>query len=330
MLLSRTAEHLYWLGRHLERSESLARVVREHTNLLVDLPVSVDSDWSCLLAMTGSDTHYLDRYSSTDERGIVSYLVADIGNPTSVIRTVAAARENLRNTRQILPRSAWESIARLHSTVSTDAGSCVRRSARLDLADEIIAANQHVVGLLESTMSHDDAFMMISLGRLIERADMTTRVLDIRAIGLLHGGTDADRPAADRSPYEEVRWMGVLRALGAHHMYARSAMGPTDARSVVGFLVDDEGFPRSIAHCVRRCEEALGQLPDRDGVTDAISSIRGVIALRPSPATADELHRWIDRCQDALAELHDRIRSEYFVTPDQAARALHATARSSR
>lgn len=324
MLLSRTAENLYWFGRHLERSEAIARVVREHTNLLVDLPVSVESDWSCLLAITGTDAEFLDRYEAAGERRIVSYLIADIGNPTSVIRTVAAARDNLRNTRQVLPRSVWECVSRLHTEVATTAGSCVQRSARLDLADRIIASNQQIAGLLDSTMSHDEAFMMIQLGRLVERADMTTRVLDIRAVGLIPESTPAKRPAPDRSPYEEVRWMGVLRALGAHHMYARTAAGQTDAESVVGFLVDDAGFPRTVRHCVGQAADALAALPARDRIDRALAALGVVIERRPGAFGATELHNWIDRCQGALCDLHTAIADEFFVVTDRAEPAPQA------
>ena len=91
MMLSRTAENLYWLGRHLERAEAVSRIIREHTKLLVDLPIDVESDWASLLSITGAAESYSERYSDADEVGIVSHLMADIGNPTSVIRTVAAA-----------------------------------------------------------------------------------------------------------------------------------------------------------------------------------------------------------------------------------------------
>src|SRR5262249_36846525 len=160
---------------------------------------------------------YATRYESADETGVVSHLMADIGNPTSVIRTVTSARENLRVTRQLMPGSVWECVNRLHATVATSAGNCTARGTRLELANGIISSSQQIVGILASTVSRDDAFSFYELGRNVERADMTTRVLDVRAAGLLADSATAALPPADRSPYEDVRWMGVLRSLGAQH-----------------------------------------------------------------------------------------------------------------
>ena len=114
MLLARTANDLYWLGRHLERAEGLARICAEHTNLLVDLPTDVESDWTTLLAVTGTVATFADRYDGRGESDVMTFLLADIGNPTSLVRTVSAARENLRVCRPLLPGGAWERGNRLH------------------------------------------------------------------------------------------------------------------------------------------------------------------------------------------------------------------------
>jgi len=169
-------------------------VIREHTKLLVDLPVDVESDWGALLRICGSDESYASRYSTPDEVGIVSHLMADIGNPTSVIRTVAAAKENLRVTRQLMPASLSECVNRLHTTVATSAGNCTARASRLELASSIISSSQQIVGILASTISRDAAFSFYELGRNVERADMTTRVLDVPAAGALAGSN----PPTDR------------------------------------------------------------------------------------------------------------------------------------
>lgn len=326
MLLSRTAENLYWLGRHLERAEAVARIIREHTKLLVDLPVDVESDWASLLSITGAGDSYAARYPSTDELGVVSHLMADIGNPTSVIRTVAAARENLRVTRQLMPASLWECVNRLHSTVATSAGNCAARSSRLELSTAIIAASQQIVGILASTVSRDDAFSFYELGRNVERADMTTRVLDVRAAGLMSDGSTGALPPADRSPYEDVRWMGVLRSLGAQHMYTRTSVGSIHGESVVDFLVDDEHFPRSITHCLRRIDQILGALPARDlPVTCAERLNRTVDARSRHTVDAAELRAWVDDVQVGVGDLHMSLSSTFF-TPETT-RSLHPSGR---
>lgn len=326
MLLSRTAENLYWLGRHLERAEAVSRIIREHTKLLVDLPVDVESDWGSLLAITGADASYASRYASTDELGVVSHLMADIGNPTSVIRTVAAARENLRVTRQLMPASLWECVNRLHSTVATSAGNCASRSSRLELATSIIASSQQIVGILASTVSRDDAFAFYELGRNVERADMTTRVLDVRAAGLLSDGSTVTRPPADRSPYEDVRWMGVLRSLGAQHMYTRTSNGSIHGESVVDFLVDDQLFPRSIAHCIGRIDQILDALPTRTLPATRSAAVRDVLDARSRDVVdAAALRAWVDDVELGICELHAALSATFF--NPESTRDLHPSGR---
>ena len=322
MMLSRTAENLYWLGRHLERAEAMSRIIGEHTKLLVDLPVDVDSDWAGLLAITGAVESHALRYGDLDEVGVVNHLVADIGNPTSVIRTIAAARENLRVTRQLMPASLWECVNRLHSAVSTNAGSCAVRSSRLALCDAVIEASQRIVGILACSVSRDDAYSFYELGRNVERADMTTRVLDVRAVSLLAESAAVTLPPADRGPYEDVRWAGVLRSLGAQHMYSRSSTHSVSGSTVVDFLVDDEEFPRSIGHCIRRIDQILAALPE--GALHLAGSANLMAFLRNRPSGSSEattLHNWIDAAQLGIGGLHDSFSATFF-TPETS-RTLH-------
>jgi len=326
MMLSRTAENLYWLGRHLERAEAVSRIIREHTKLLVDLPIDVESDWASLLSITGAAESYSERYSDADEVGIVSHLMADIGNPTSVIRTVAAARENLRVTRQLMPGSLWECVNRLHSTVATSAGNCSARGSRLDLASSIISSSQQIVGILASTVSRDDAFSFYELGRNIERADMTTRVLDVRAASLLSDGARGTLPPADRSPYEDVRWMGVLRSLGAQHMYTRSSVGSISGESVVDFLVEDLRFPRSVNHCLSRIDHILDALPVRKLPGERSAELKRTVAARSaSDVDAVVLRDWVDQVQLGIEGLHGSLASTFF-TPETT-KSLHPSGR---
>lgn len=309
MLLSRTAENLYWLGRHLERAEAVARVVSEHTKLLVDLPVDVDSDWSSLLAITGTELPV----ATTDECAVITHLVADISNPTSMIRTVANARENLRVTRQLMPSPLWEAVNSLHSTVVTSAAACVGRSERLEMSAAVSAACQRIVGIISGSISRDDTFRFYELGRTIERADMVTRVLDVRAAGLLAESAKPQIPPADRSPYEDVRWMGVLRTLGAQHMFTRTTAGPTNADSVVTFLVDDEHFPHSVAHCLGRVITLLDELPHGGPIVLSAGRLRREISERPMrPMEASSLRTWLDDTQRGICSLHHTITQSYF------------------
>lgn len=313
MLLSRTAENLYWLGRHLERAESVARIVSEHTKLLVDLPVDVDSDWTALLAITGTEATHEARYGTCDETMVITHLMADFTNPTSVLRTVANARENLRVSRQMLPSVLWETLNVMHASLTVNASACVNRSDRLEVCSSIIASCQQIVGIISGSISRDAAYRFYELGRAIERADMVTRVLDVRAAGLLAESAKPLVPPADRSPYEDVRWMGVLRTLDAQHSFSRTMSGTINADSVVTFLVDDELFPHSVAHCLSHVISMLSELPNGEGLGKSAADLKHEIAIRPArPMEAASLRLWLDDTQRGICDLHSAVAESFF------------------
>jgi uncharacterized alpha-E superfamily protein len=314
MLLSRTAEDLYWLGRNVERAEAVSRLVAEHTNLLADLPVDIHSDWGTLLSVTGSDDEFLDRYPRTGEAEVVGFLMADPGNPGSVFRSISAARESLRVVRPLVPRSAWECLNRLHLDALDETSRCAERRHRTAVTDRVMASCQQFSGILSGTMSRDHAYRFWQLGRLVERADMTTRVLDVGAGALLADAAPNDHPPADRSPYEDVRWLGVLRALAAHNMYHRSTGCSVSGTGVVRFLLHDPAFPRSVRHCTVRLERLVRELPPRPDVEASIAAIDEVPGRFQAPCDPVTLHRHVADLQNSLSVVHEALTTAYFTS----------------
>jgi uncharacterized alpha-E superfamily protein len=314
MLLSRTAEDLYWLGRNVERAEAVSRLVAEHTNLLADLPVDVDSDWGTLLSVTGSEAVFAERFPRAGEAEVVIFLMADVGNPGSVFRSISAARESLRVVRPLVPRSAWECLNRLHIDALDDTTRCAQRRHRAEVTERVMASCQQFSGILNGTMSRDHAYRFWELGRLVERADMTTRVLDVGAGALLADSVPSTHPPADRSPYEDVRWLGVLRALAAHNMYHRSTGCSVSGAGVVSFLLDDPAFPRSVRHCTARLEQLVGELPPRPRVEATIASIDEVPGAIHSPSDPAAVHRHVADLQDSLQLVHEAVTDAYFTS----------------
>lgn len=314
VLLSRSAEELYWLGRHLERAESLARIVREHTNLLVDIPIEVESDWTSLLAITASTSRYESGSSSKGESDVMRFLIADTANPGSLVATLTAGRENLRISRQIVPSSAWETLNRLHIKVMAEAGAAsASRSRRTELCATVIESLRHLSGILLGSMTRDHAYSFIELGRFVERADMTTRVIDVRAGALLaEAVSGSDLSPEDRSPYEDVRWLGVLRSVGGQQMYQRAAQVSVEGDAVVAFLVGDAGFPRSVSHCLAEVSRCLSSLPERAIPKQACEAADAIVAARPLPVTAAGLHTLMDTFQLGIGRIHEAVCGAYF------------------
>jgi len=297
MLLSRVADHLYWGARYMERADDTARVVRTFTEVLLDLPTGVASSWEPLLAVAGSRLAFEAGHARANESDIVRFLVADQANLGSVVSSVALARENLRTTREILPREAWQAVNDLYLFTARDAESGVDRRTRSRFLTRVISDHQRVDGVLSGGMRRDEAYEMWRLGQSIERADMTTRVLGVRAAALLSAPEETD-------DYDEVQWMGVLRSLSALQMYQRATRGPIDGGGVVSFLLFDEYFPRSVAGCVRRIREALRRLPSTSRTEPSVEQLADALArLRTDASDGASLDAAMDELQVCLGEL---------------------------
>ena len=257
MLLSRLAENIYWAGRYLERAEDTARLVKVHTELYLDLPQATSMGWNPLLAVTGSGDAYDEhvRLNGADvdlseELRVVTFLTTSQDNPSSVLSCLNAARANLRSVRALLPRSGWEQVNHLHLWARDTQGKAVPRRSRTEWANDLIRKCQTVTGLLSGTMSHDESYRFLEVGRHLERADMTTRVLDVQAHVLLQQITAG-------STYADVTWMSVLKSLSAMQMFRRVARAGVSGSRALNFLLCDREFPRSVAHCLVELDRGL-------------------------------------------------------------------------
>jgi uncharacterized alpha-E superfamily protein len=309
MLLSRVAERLYWAARYLERAEGTARIVREHSNVIVDLPLTISPNWGHLLGITGGREGFDKSYEAADEVSIVSFLVADPSNHGSVYSSIANARENLRTCRDILPAQAWNAVNDLYLVSVRGAADGIQRRHRSRFLEKVIAEHQRLLGILTTTMSRDEAYTMLRLGRHIERGDMITRVLDVRA-GLLLG----ERPERAEL-YDDLQWSSVLRSLSALQMYnRRTAASGVGAVEVIRFILGEATFPRSVAYCLAGVQSSARELPFSESVMAACRA--ALVELSSSePAAlldADELHRKADRLQIAIGSISDRIAGTYF------------------
>ena len=308
MLLSRVAERLYWAARYLERAEGTARIVREHSNVIVDLPLSVTPAWDHLLGITGNREGFDKRHDCSDETSIVSFLVADSANPGSIRSSIGQARENLRTCRDTLPVQAWNAVNDLYLATGRGATDGVQRRYRSRFLEKVIAEHQRLLGILTSTMSRDEAYTMLRLGRHIERGDMVTRVLDVRA-GLL-----LSERAERAELYDDLQWSSVLRSLSALQMYNRRSIVGVGASEVIRFILGEASFPRSVAYCLAGVQDAARRLPLSESV---LVACRAALAeLTSSEPTAlldpDDLHHKADRLQVAIGTINDRIASAYF------------------
>lgn len=309
-LLCRTAEHLYWMGRYLERAESLTRLVREHTVLITDLPVSAGLGWDSLLAIPGETGPFFERYDVADEANVMTYLLADQTNPSSLVWSMRWARENLRTTRATMPRGTWRILNELAQYVTNSVELGCLRGRRHEFCERVVGGCQRLSGFLSGSMGRDPAWDFYQLGVLLERADMASRVLDVRAGALVSLGETND------AAFGDSQWVSLLRSLDGLQLYRRVTRSLIEGDRVVTFVLGERMFPRSAGACLQSMSHLLAALPEvaggaqaRAAADDALDRLAQLPATGWTPAS---LHQQADEIQLTLAGLDRIIGSVYF------------------
>lgn len=308
-MLSRVAENLYWMARYIERAEDTARLISVNSHMMLDLPRDLPLGWSPLVDITGNHDEFLALHDTPDERNVLHFLCAEPRNGSSILSSMANARENLRTTRDVVPREIWEQVNLLFMTVSDQADSGIKPRRRDGFLKSVIRGCQTLTGLIEGTLSHGASRTFIQLGRHLERADMTTRILDVRSASLLPKNPD------DLLPFENLQWMSVLKSLTAHQMYRQRIRLRVRGPDVLGFLLQDAQLPRSVACSLEEVAKSLQGLPRHDRALATVSLVRAeaidsdVQSLARSP---DELNRFIDELQIGFNRIHEVIAASYF------------------
>jgi uncharacterized alpha-E superfamily protein len=304
--LSKTAERIYWLGRYLERAESTARLINVNGNLLIDLPRRTPLAWRSLIDIMGNPAHFNELYGAPDERNVVRYLTADQRNPGSLLSSLSMARENARTIREIMPSDAFEYTNDLYLYAKDQVTGSLSRSRTTEVMDGVMRRVQHISGFLSGTMMHGDTWSFLRIGEFLERADMTTRIIDVRSVDMLE--------AADGlAPYSQLQWRSVLRSLHAMQTYRLAVQEPIAQALVLQFLFKSPELPRSLAYCLSRIRSSLRSLPRNDKPFAAINRvIRFLDQTDVAALTGAQLHAFIDEFQLQHAELHQVIDRTYF------------------
>jgi uncharacterized alpha-E superfamily protein len=310
-MLSRLAENLYWHGRYLERAEDLARLINVNANLHLDLPGQLTPGWEPLVRIIGNPMLFDELYEDKSERNVVRYLLADERNPGSLRVTLEFARENLRSARDLLPREVWEQMNTLYLKGQDELPANLSKRRRHEFLREMILDCQQVAGTLLGSMSQDYAYSFILIGRYLERADMTTRILDVRANDLL------PQDLEDLPPYESIQWMSVLKSLTAYQMYRRHVRLRVTGSDVLRFLLRNDEFPRSVMFCMGALEALIGDLPGEDDqALRAVTRLQRILnETKLLKLRGEPLSKLMDQLQIEMASIDEAIRQTWFLRP---------------
>jgi uncharacterized alpha-E superfamily protein len=308
-VLSRVAEAIYWMSRYIERAENTARCIDVNISLTLDLGDEWANQWAPLVFTTGGDELFTERYGEPTRENVLKFLTFERENPNSIFSCIASARANARSVREALSSSVWEELNGFYLQLNE------RRLAEdLDssIYDTVKRASQLLTGILDSTQSHNEAWHFARLGRLLERGDQTSRILDVKYFILLPTLQDVG------SSFDITQWSALLKSASALNMYRRVHHRIVPAR-VVEFIAFDRDFPRSMRFCISRAEHslhkitgtALGEysLPVEEELGRARSELE---FAKAEQIIKDGLHEFIDKFQDGVIRVGTLIATSFF------------------
>ena len=306
-MLSRAAERIYWTGRYLERAEDTARLVQQYSQLLLDLPEEVGVEWSELVRIVGAAAPYEASATSADEQATLEFLLADPDSQSSLAYSLRMARENIRNTRDLLPLESWESVNELHQFARESLGPAASGSDRFEVLAECIARCQQICGILSGTMSHQEPYHFLTLGQNLERADMTSRVVDVAAAYIQHNERVVRR-------YGSSLWTNLLKSVSGFQMYRQYRQPAMQGSVVINFLLADRYFPRAITCCVENAKRSSNALPHAATTVAALEAVTEFLVPIPDgQVTAATVSNLMDTVQSRLGDVHRAVVDTWFL-----------------
>lgn len=310
-MLSRVAENVYWLSRYLERIENSARLINVYSRSLMDLPdVQSHDGWMPLISITGLDGLYLEHYNEANAQDVTTFLVADTRNPGSIINASIAIRNNLRSARDVFPKQLYQRISALVRYVHSACEQGVTLANRRQVLEAVERQVLEISGAIHGSLRHDQAYRFTRMACYLERADMTTRVLDVPS-----SLSPANRNGEALSAFEVRHWSGALYSVSAMQMYRRHVRQPVSAPGVLNFLLNDEQLPSAFRFCLVRLERCLNSFSNHQPVSTVVEQQLHSLQeadIQMLSADAVARHRFLDDLQLGLINTHNAIANTYF------------------
>ena len=320
-MLSRVADSIYWMSRYVERAENVARFIDVNLHLMLDLPVEAKHQWEPLVNVTGDRELFTQRYDSAIRDTVIQFLAFDPDYPNSILACLGSARENARSVREIISSEMWESINEFYLLVTSQTAKDEAFTDPHAFFTKVKLCNQRFIGIREGTMSHGEAWHFSRLGGLLERAEKTSRILDVKYFILLpkveYVGTQ----------YDNIQWAALLKSASALEMY-RKRFRRILPSHVADFLIFDDEFPRAIHYCLIKAEDSIHEITGSPRGTFTNLAERTLARLRAEIDYADinevfefGLHKYLDSFQMKLNSVDDAIFNTFFALRPTISRA---------
>ena len=316
-MLSRVANLVYWMARQLERAENTARTVDVNAQLVLDLQSRQAADdpksWEPLVYVTGDQEKFFELYGKVaSERAVIEFMIFDRRNPSSIMSCIYAARENARCIRDQLSSDVWETLNTFYLKLKSDDYSRYAQLGSSTYLNHIKTQIQLFYGVADSMIPRTDLWWFFELGRHLERADNTSRILDVKYYMLLPNIHNVG------SALDMIQWASVLRSCSGFEAFRRSRCGQLNLERVVDYLLRDSEFPRSILFSITEAEQALGHITansvhlEDSSAAILIRELRAELEMIDIPAViADGLHEFLDDVQNKISDIHAALQATF-------------------
>ncbi len=305
-MISRVAEHCFWLSRYLERAENTARVLEVNQTLLLDLEAPIDHQWRPLLIISG--VH--DMPGEPDGERVQHHLTWETANHSSVVSSLAAARENARIIREVISADMWERLNYYHLWLQGPTAHGLYENNRSEFYSQIKRINQLIHGIGDGTMLHGEAWEFFRLGKYLERACQTARILDVKYHILL------PTPQQVGTPVDQAHWVAILASCSGYEPYHKQRAAAAEPNvSVADFLIYDPLFPRSALYCLRECRAAARAISGRpgDAVEQAVQDLTDWLEAKGVDGLMrDGLHESLTHVVDSIHGVGEAADRTYF------------------
>ena len=311
-LLSRVADSIYWMARYIERAENVARFIGANLNLQIDLPLAPSQQWQPLIDTSGDAELFKERFGTATQAKLIEWLAYDTENLSSIASCLRLARENARSVRETISSEMWAQVNSMYLTIQTQR-SLPEPERMLDAFREIRMGCHLFEGVTDATMSHNEAWHFMRLGRMLERADKTSRILDVKYFMLLPSIRDVG------TPYDDIHWSAVLKSVSGFEMY-RKKYGRITPADVVDFLVMDNEFPRAVRFCIKSASESLQAVTGtpigafRYRSEQLMGQLRAELDFTSvDTVLRNGLHEYLDRLQLKMNGIDEGLRDDFAV-----------------
>jgi uncharacterized alpha-E superfamily protein len=313
-MLSRVADSIYWMSRYIERAENVARFIDVNLNLMLDLPVGSTQQWQPLVDITGDTAEFKKGYGVTTQHNVVQFLTFDPDNVNSIRSCIRAARENARSVREIISSAMWEQLNEFYLLINSAGANVGSLTDPHELFASVKMLSHQFAGVTDATMTHSEAWHFSRLGRQLERADKTSRIVDVKYFLLLPTVADVG------TTFDDIQWAAVLRSASAFEMY-RKRHGRISPDRVVEFLLIDGEFPRAVQWCLLAARESVHAISGtpagmfRNPVEQLLGELCSELAyIQVDDLISAGLHEYLDQLQTRMNRVSNGIRETFFAT----------------